>query len=39
MQGFKDFIESYADFAAELGHSGPTPIEAVSDVVDYKMYY
>jgi hypothetical protein len=36
MQGFKYFIESYADFAAELGHSGPTPIEAVNDVVDYK---
>jgi hypothetical protein len=38
MQGFKHFIESYADYAYHIGQDleGPSPLDAVSDVADYK---
>jgi hypothetical protein len=36
MHGFKEFIESYADVASYMGHDGPSPLEAVNDVADYK---
>jgi len=38
MQGFKIYIESYADYAFHISQDlqGPSPLEAMQDVADFK---